>query len=206
LRSQAALVPLLLNYELLLREVRRKRGTSPGRLRRAQWRRGPGGEHLDGGDAGCAGRGDRRAARVRQRRGDRQPRADPGTLGTYSVHLGSGTVHRRPGNAVCIIPVGAQHRGRLFLPLVDDDPRRRRWSARWCCWPATSRSRTPRSWRSCAPDRGSAHEDRRPGDGVVGKGLRGVGVHVFARTLRHRGLEESVSASSATRDSSLSVE
>ena len=46
-----------------------------------------------------------------------------GTLGTYSVHLGSGTVHRRPGNAVCIIPVGAQHRGRLFLPFVDDDPR-----------------------------------------------------------------------------------
>jgi hypothetical protein len=46
-----------------------------------------------------------------------------GTLGSYSVHLGSGTVHRRPGNAVCIIPVGAQHRGRLFLPFVDDDPR-----------------------------------------------------------------------------------
>jgi hypothetical protein len=46
-----------------------------------------------------------------------------GTLGSYSVHLGSGTVHRRPGNAICIVPVGAQHRGRLFLPFVDDDPR-----------------------------------------------------------------------------------
>jgi hypothetical protein len=46
-----------------------------------------------------------------------------GTLASYSVHLGSGTVHRRPGNAVCIVPVGAQHRGRLFLPFVDDDPR-----------------------------------------------------------------------------------
>lgn len=46
-----------------------------------------------------------------------------GQLGSYSVHLGSGTVHRRPGNAVCIVPVGSQHRGRLFLPFVDDDPR-----------------------------------------------------------------------------------
>ena len=46
-----------------------------------------------------------------------------GSLGEYSVHLGSGTVHRRPGGAVCIIPVGSQHRGRLFLPFADDDPK-----------------------------------------------------------------------------------
>ena len=46
-----------------------------------------------------------------------------GTLGTYSVHLGSGVVHRIPGNAVCIVPVSAQHRGRIFLPFADDDPR-----------------------------------------------------------------------------------
>jgi hypothetical protein len=46
-----------------------------------------------------------------------------GTLGEYSVHLGSGTVHRRPGGAVCIVPVGSQHRGRLFLPFADDDPK-----------------------------------------------------------------------------------
>ena len=46
-----------------------------------------------------------------------------GKLGTYSVHLGSGLVHRIPGNAVCIVPVGAQHRGRVFLPFADDDPR-----------------------------------------------------------------------------------
>lgn len=46
-----------------------------------------------------------------------------GTLGDYSVHLGSGTVHRQPGGALCIVPVGAQHRGRVFLPFVDDDPR-----------------------------------------------------------------------------------
>jgi Domain of unknown function (DUF4132)/Family of unknown function (DUF5724) len=46
-----------------------------------------------------------------------------GGLGKYSVHLGSGIVHRQPGGALCIIAVGAQHRGRLFLPFADDDPR-----------------------------------------------------------------------------------
>jgi hypothetical protein len=46
-----------------------------------------------------------------------------GKLGLYSVHLGSAVVHRRPGNALCIIPVSSQHRGRVFLPFVDDDPR-----------------------------------------------------------------------------------
>ncbi|MEX0717715.1 MAG: DUF5724 domain-containing protein [Planctomycetaceae bacterium] len=46
-----------------------------------------------------------------------------GELGDYSVHLGSGVVHRQPGGAVCIVPVHAQHRGRLFLPFADDDPR-----------------------------------------------------------------------------------
>jgi Domain of unknown function (DUF4132) len=46
-----------------------------------------------------------------------------GTLGNYTVHLGSAVVHRQPGGAVCIIPVHAQHRGRLFLPFADDDPK-----------------------------------------------------------------------------------
>ena len=46
-----------------------------------------------------------------------------GKLGSYAVHLGSGVVHRRPGGAVCIIPVHGQHRGRLFLPFADDDPK-----------------------------------------------------------------------------------
>lgn len=46
-----------------------------------------------------------------------------GVLGSYSIHLGSGVVHRRPGNALCIVPVDPQHRGRLFLPFTDDDPR-----------------------------------------------------------------------------------
>ena len=46
-----------------------------------------------------------------------------GTLGSYSVHLGSGVVHKQPGGAMCIVPVHSQHRGRLFLPFADDDPR-----------------------------------------------------------------------------------
>jgi hypothetical protein len=46
-----------------------------------------------------------------------------GKLGNYSVQLGSGVVHRQPGNALCIIPISAQHRGRIFLPFADDDPR-----------------------------------------------------------------------------------
>jgi hypothetical protein len=46
-----------------------------------------------------------------------------GKLGTYTLHLGSGVVHRQPGGHVCIVPAHAQHRGRLFLPFADDDPR-----------------------------------------------------------------------------------
>ncbi len=46
-----------------------------------------------------------------------------GELGEYSLHLGSGVVHRIPGGALCIIPMHAQHRGRLFLPFADDDPK-----------------------------------------------------------------------------------
>jgi hypothetical protein len=46
-----------------------------------------------------------------------------GQLGKYSVHLGSAVVHRQPGGHLCIVPVHAQHRGRLFLPFADDDPR-----------------------------------------------------------------------------------
>lgn len=46
-----------------------------------------------------------------------------GKLGNYTIHLGSGTVHKQPGGALCIIPVHSQHRGRLFLPFVDSDPK-----------------------------------------------------------------------------------
>lgn len=46
-----------------------------------------------------------------------------GEYGSYSVHLGSGVVHKQPGGSLCVVPVNAQHRGRLFLPFADDDPR-----------------------------------------------------------------------------------
>jgi hypothetical protein len=46
-----------------------------------------------------------------------------GELSEYSVHLGSGIVHRMPGGSICLVPVHSQHRGRLFLPFADDDPR-----------------------------------------------------------------------------------
>lgn len=46
-----------------------------------------------------------------------------GNLGCYQVHLASGTIQRLPGQSVCILPVHAQYRGRLFLPFADDDPK-----------------------------------------------------------------------------------
>jgi HEAT repeat protein len=46
-----------------------------------------------------------------------------GTLANYNVNLGSGVVHKQPGGALCIIPVHSQHRGRIFLPFVDNDPK-----------------------------------------------------------------------------------
>ena len=46
-----------------------------------------------------------------------------GQYANYTVHLGSGTVHRMPGGFLCVIPVHNQHAGRLFLPFADPDPR-----------------------------------------------------------------------------------
>jgi hypothetical protein len=46
-----------------------------------------------------------------------------GARGTYSVHLGSAGVMLMPGTAIPIVAVHSQHRGRLFLPFADDDPR-----------------------------------------------------------------------------------
>ena len=46
-----------------------------------------------------------------------------GYYGEYSLHMGSGGIQRLPGGALTILPVHAQHRGRLFLPFADDDPR-----------------------------------------------------------------------------------
>lgn len=46
-----------------------------------------------------------------------------GTLASYTVHLGSGVVHQRGGTMLSVLPVHSQHRGRLFLPFADDDPK-----------------------------------------------------------------------------------
>ncbi|SET43918.1 DUF4132 domain-containing protein [Thorsellia anophelis] len=46
-----------------------------------------------------------------------------GTIAEYSIHLGSGTVHQVGASAMPILPVHSQHRGKIFLPFVDDDPR-----------------------------------------------------------------------------------
>ncbi|MBF7073991.1 DUF4132 domain-containing protein [Glaciecola sp. MH2013] len=45
-----------------------------------------------------------------------------GSLAEYSLHLGSARVQRR-GLDLNIIAVQSQHRGRVFLPFVDDDPK-----------------------------------------------------------------------------------
>ncbi len=46
-----------------------------------------------------------------------------GERADYNIHLGSGNVHLHPGGALCVVPVHAQHRGRLFLPFADNDPK-----------------------------------------------------------------------------------
>lgn len=46
-----------------------------------------------------------------------------GKLGQYSVHLGSGVVHQMGNAMLFVVPVHAQHRGRMFLPFLDDDPK-----------------------------------------------------------------------------------
>ena len=42
---------------------------------------------------------------------------------SYSLHLGSAVTHVMPGGSLFIVPVHSQHRGRLFLPFADDDPK-----------------------------------------------------------------------------------
>ncbi len=46
-----------------------------------------------------------------------------GSLGEYTVHLGSGVVHKMASGALYILPIHSQHRGRIFLPFVDEDPK-----------------------------------------------------------------------------------
>lgn len=46
-----------------------------------------------------------------------------GERADYSVHLGSGAVHLQGGPMINLLPVYSQHRGKLFLPFVDEDPK-----------------------------------------------------------------------------------
>ncbi|MFL6560639.1 MAG: hypothetical protein ACJ8MO_31560, partial [Bacillus sp. (in: firmicutes)] len=46
-----------------------------------------------------------------------------GSLGEYSVHLGSANVYKQATGAIFIVPVHSQHRGRIFLPFLDEDPK-----------------------------------------------------------------------------------
>jgi len=46
-----------------------------------------------------------------------------GKYGEYSVHLGSGMAHKMGKGAVNILAVHSQHRGKIFLPFLDEDPK-----------------------------------------------------------------------------------
>ena len=46
-----------------------------------------------------------------------------GKYGQYSIHLGSGVIHKIGGSMISVLPVHTQKRGKLFLPFIDDDPK-----------------------------------------------------------------------------------
>lgn len=46
-----------------------------------------------------------------------------GSYGEYSIHLGSGIIHKVGGHQINVLPVHSQKRGKMFLPFVDDDPK-----------------------------------------------------------------------------------
>ena len=46
-----------------------------------------------------------------------------GALADYSIHLGSGVVHQLGGAMIPVLPVHSQHRGKVFLPFADEDPK-----------------------------------------------------------------------------------
>lgn len=43
--------------------------------------------------------------------------------GTFTIHLGSGVIHKQGGTMINVVPVHSSHRGKIFLPFVDDDPK-----------------------------------------------------------------------------------
>lgn len=46
-----------------------------------------------------------------------------GSRAEYSIHLGSGLIHKSAGGTINIVAVHSQQRGKLFLPFIDEDPK-----------------------------------------------------------------------------------
>lgn len=46
-----------------------------------------------------------------------------GSRARYALHLGSANTSIPPGRSLVIVAIHSQHRGRLFLPFADDDPK-----------------------------------------------------------------------------------
>ncbi|MBQ8547278.1 MAG: hypothetical protein IJ427_02175, partial [Lachnospiraceae bacterium] len=46
-----------------------------------------------------------------------------GVYGTYNINLGSGVIHKQGGAMITVLPVHSQHRGKIFLPFADEDPK-----------------------------------------------------------------------------------
>ncbi len=46
-----------------------------------------------------------------------------GKYGEYTIHLGSGVTHKKPGVLINVLPVHSQSRGKIFLPFIDEDPK-----------------------------------------------------------------------------------
>lgn len=46
-----------------------------------------------------------------------------GKYGSYAIHLGSGIIHKQSGIMLHVLPVHSQHRGKIFLPFADEDPK-----------------------------------------------------------------------------------
>ena len=46
-----------------------------------------------------------------------------GKRASYTIHLGSGTIFEIGGSHIAVLPVHSQHKGRLFLPFIDEDPK-----------------------------------------------------------------------------------
>lgn len=46
-----------------------------------------------------------------------------GKHGRYSIHLGSGVIHKIGGHQINVVMIQGSKRGKIFLPFVDEDPK-----------------------------------------------------------------------------------